>query len=344
VKPVFAMTTYGLETISEEEMVAVPGVTLTETGYRRIAAHCEAPSLSALLDLRTVDDVYLDVAIWDTIRHTRDALKVLEEHFLRLDLKPAAKTCATIRPISANPIFSVTASFIGKRNYNGDELKRAAAAGIETRCGWHYTVDDREADLNVRLFIVNETAYVGMRLGKYPLHERDYKRIERPGALKASVAAAMLKIARVQPGMRLLDPCCGTGTILIEGAQIGAVARGGDIEIEAVQAAQANITAAGVQAAVEEWDARTLALPDQSVDRIVSNLPWGRQIKVDDELVTFYENICREMERVLAPSGRLAVLTSLPDLLHFPGLQPEQTLEISLFGQRPTIAAFSVIP
>ena len=82
----------------------------------------------------------------------------------------------------------MTASFIGKRNYNGDELKRSAAAGVETRCGWDYTTDDREADLNIRLFIVNEIAYVGVRLGKHPLHERAYKRIERPGALKPSIA------------------------------------------------------------------------------------------------------------------------------------------------------------
>ncbi len=340
-KSIFGMTSYGLEAVGAEELAEVPGITVTETDYRRITAQCDESALAALLDLRTLDDLYIDIATWDNIKHTRDMLPELEERFRKLDLKLAAKTCAMVRPIPAEPIFSVTSSFVGKRNYNTDEIKTAVAEAITIRQNWRYTPDDREADLNVRLFIVKETAYIGLRLGKHPLHERDYKRIERPGALKPSVAAAMLRLADVQPGMKLLDPCCGTGSILIEGSRMGATAHGGDIEAEAVKATQSNIAAAKVQVEVEKWDARKLPLADHSTDRIVTNLPWGRQIAVDDELVSFYGDVCREMERVLAPGGKLAVLTSLPHLVKFKGLQPDQAIDIALFGQHPTIAIYT---
>ena len=116
-----------------------------------------------------------------------------------------------LRPLPPEPRYSITASFVGRRNYSSDEIKRTIAEGISSILPWRYTADDREADLNLRLFIDHETAYVGVRLGEHPLHERAYKVAERPGSLKPSVAAAMLRLADVQPGQRLLDPAAAAG-------------------------------------------------------------------------------------------------------------------------------------
>jgi 23S rRNA G2445 N2-methylase RlmL len=237
----------------------------------------------------------------------------------------------------------VTASFVGKRNYSADEIKNAVAEGISSRYPWTYTPDDSEADLNIRIFIEHDKAYVGVRLGKSPLHERGYKQEQRAGSLKPSVAAAMLHLVEVWGGYKLLDPCCGAGTILIEGALMGAVASGGDIEAEAVTAARANATLAGVNIDLQTWDARALSIPGASVSRIVTNLPWGRQIAVNEPLEIFYREVCAEMERVLAPRGRIAVLTSTPQLLRFNQLRQERAIVISLFGQNPTIALYTSI-
>jgi tRNA (guanine6-N2)-methyltransferase len=333
---IFALTTRGLEPTSAAETAALPGVTVTQTAYRRVAAACEG-SLAPLLGLRTVDDVYLNLAAWDDITHTRDRLAVIEWGATQLELEAAREQITALRPIPAAPAFSVTASFVGKRNYTTDEIKTAVSNGVMSSHPWTYTIDDRDADLNIRVFIEHHEAFIGLRLGKHPLHERPYKTVERPGSLKPSVAAAMLSLAGVQPGHRLLDPCCGAGTILIEGALSGAIARGGDIDPDAVAAARLNAQAAGVSVDLQAWDARAIPLPDRSVDRIVTNLPWGRQIVVDDELAKVYREICREIERLLVPGGRAAILTSAPHLLHFEGLRGADSFEISLFGQTPTI-------
>lgn len=339
---VFALTTRGLEAVSTGEMAEIPGVTVTETAYRRVAGMVEG-SAASLLNLRTVDDVYLDIGTWQGVGHTRAALGDIETWSQQLDLTEVAQVCAAVRIISPQPLFSVTASFVGKRNYSADEIKNTVSSGIHARYGWAYAADDREADFNVRIFIEHDVAYVGLRLDKSPLHERDYKQVQRPGSLKPTVAAAMLRLAEVEPGMRLLDPCCGVGTILIEGAAMGAIAQGGDIDPEAVAAAQANAQAAAVAVEIHESDARVLPLADVSADRIVTNLPWGRQIKVDDELGLFYRDVCAEMERMLAPSGRVAVLTGTPNLLQFDHLRLDNRIEISLFGQTPMIALYSAI-
>ncbi len=334
--PFFALTARGLEAVSARELSAIPGLTLRQTAYRRVTFDYAASPVR-LLTIRTVDDLYIDCAAWHDIAHTRDILAKLRRLSQQLDLRPAARRCAEVRSVSAKPLFSVTASFIGKRNYSSDEIKQAVAAGIESGHPWHYTADDRAADLNIRVFIEGETAYVGLRLSRSPLHERAYKTIERPGSLKPPVAAAMLMLAGVQPGAPVLDPCCGAGTILIEAALLGATPSGGDIDREAVTAAQINAAEAGVTVDIQGWDARALPVASSSIPYIVTNLPWGRQIAVDDELAAFYSAVCAEFSRVLDSGGRLVILTSTPELLQLTQLRLRDSIEISLFGQKPTI-------
>jgi 23S rRNA G2445 N2-methylase RlmL len=338
---VFALTTRGLEAIGAGEMAALPGVNVDSIAYRRVAATCAGP-LPPLLELRTVDDVFLDVATWQGVGRPRSALARLTELSARLDLHEAATVCAGVRPMPRSPAFSVTANFVGQRNYSTHEIKQACAEGIGASHHWPYAPDDAAADLNVRVFIEHDTAFVGVRLGRYPLHRRPYKQVHVPGSLKPPVAAALLRLAGLAPGARMLDPCCGAGTLLVEAALGGAVALGGDRDPVAIAAAQANARSAGVAARLLlRWDAQRLPLADASVDRIVSNLPWGRAVEVDTTLASFYRRVCSEMRRVVAPGGRMVVLTNAPHLVSPGGLRCEQRLEISLFGQTPTALVFS---
>jgi len=339
-RSIFALTTRGLETVSADEVAALPGVTVGEVGYRRVAATCAAP-LTPLLGLRTVDDVFLDVATWPDIGRPRSALVTLGALSAQLDLHEAAATCSEIRPVRSPPAFSVTANFVGKRNYGTEEIKRACADGIAARHGWTYTDDDGAADLNVRVFIEHEAAFVGVRLGHRPLYKRPYKQDHMPGSLKPTVAAALLYLVGMAPGLRVLDPCCGAGTILIEAALLGAEAQGGDNDAAAIIAAQTNAAAAGVAVKLQLWDAQALPIADGALERIVTNLPWGRQVDVHTALRTLYRQIGSEMRRVLAPGGQLALLTNAPHLVNLHGLRCDKQMEISLFGQTPTMMVFS---
>jgi tRNA (guanine6-N2)-methyltransferase len=337
---IFVITTRGLEPISANELAALPSVVIDEIVYRRIFASCQG-SLSPLLSLRTVDDVFLYMATWQEIDRARQTLSRLRVASTQLDLNTALDTCKHVRSIPSPPTFSVTANFVGKRNYNTDEIKQVCAEGIAEHQGWHYSENDAQADLNVRVFIEGETAVIGVRLGARSLSKRPYKQQHVPGSLKPAVAAALLQMAGVTQGTRILDPCCGAGTILIEAKAYGATVYGGDINWEAVIAAYFNATQAGAAVQIQHWDARVLPVSDRSVDRVISNLPWGRAVSTDGSLSILYQEIGEEIERVLTPGGRTVLLTNLPDLVQFNRLKCDQQIEISLFGQAPTIMVWS---
>jgi len=337
---IFAVTTRGLEDISARELSTLPNVTIDQVAYRRIFASC-AGLLAPLLTLRTVDDVFLHVTTWSAIGRARTALNTLQTASAQLVLRPTLDICKSLRTIQEPPTFSITANFVGKRNYNTTEIKQACAVGITERNGWTYLDNDAEADLNVRIFIEGDTASVGVRLGAKSLSKRPYKQQHVLGSLKPAVAAALLSLANVTPGTRILDPCCGAGTILIEAGAYGVTAWGGDVDREAVEAAQFNAIQANASINVQQWDARALPVANASFERVISNLPWGRAVNIDGPTQTLYQQISEEIERVLAPGGRVVLLTNLPDQVRFRRLKCNQQLEISLFGQTPTIMVWS---
>jgi tRNA (guanine6-N2)-methyltransferase len=342
---VFALTTRGLESVSAAEMAALLGLQVKAVTYRRVAARVSCP-LSRLLDLRTIDDVFIDLGIWREISPRREMLSRFRDLSARLDLGQALEALVELRSIGLpEPVFSVSASFVGKRNYSSAEIKSAVAAGLSQRYGWRYA-DENASSLNLRLFIEHTEAQVGLRLSDHALHSRPYKQVHVSGSLKPSVAAALLSLAQVPPAGTLLDPFCGAGTIPIE-AKLGVLSHdpgvvwAGDRDPKALLAAHTNASFAAVTFPLVRWDVLSLPLKAHSIDRIVTNLPWGRQVAPDAELGLFYRHIGIETARLLTPAGRAVFLTNLPELFYLPGRNLVESRRISLFGQQPTILIFN---
>jgi 23S rRNA G2445 N2-methylase RlmL len=338
----FAITNRGLEPVSAAEMARLPGLHVEQVGYRRVSAALRG-DIANLLQLRTVDDVFVELAIWEGIGPQRSTLEELEARGRQLDFQAALEVIARVRPLRLTPAFSVTANFVGRRNYTAEEIKMALAAGIAARQRWPYTSED-QSQVNLRVFIEHDRAYVGMRLAEAPLHRRPYKQAHVSGSLKPPVAAALLQIAGVEPPACVLDPFCGAGTILIEAALLGAQACGGDRDPAAVRAASANAAHAGVQVRLLRWEAQSLPLAARSAGRVVTNLPWGRQVGIDENMVSFYRKICAALARVIREDGQIVLLTNAPQLVHFDGWERTAQTEISLFGQTPSILQFSASP
>lgn len=175
----------------------------------------------------------------------------------------------------------------------------------------------------------------GLRLSDKRMRQHGDGRVtERRGALRPVVAAATVRLAGATPG-RLLDPCCGSGTILQEALSTGWEAVGSDVDADAVAVARDNAP----QAFVDVGDVLQLPHDDASFDAVVSNLPFGRQFQVDDPS-RWVRRALSEMARVTRPGGRVVVLVPPPVSRGLDGLRSTGSYPLRLLGVSTRIWAF----
>lgn len=96
-------------------------------------------------------------------------------------------------------------------------------------------------------------------------------------SLPARLARALVNLV-ASPGEHLLDPCCGTGTIVMSAAHCGVQASGYDINPRMVGATTKNLKHYGLTADVQLNDARTI---QRWFDVIATDLPYGISLVKD---------------------------------------------------------------
>ena len=105
-------------------------------------------------------------------------------------------------------------------------VKDAVVDQFRQRDGERPGVDTDEPDVRINLRLRRDRATVSLDLAGSPLHRRGWREVQGEAPLKENLAAAMLLRAHwpeiYAAGGALLDPMCGSGTLLIEGALMAA--------------------------------------------------------------------------------------------------------------------------
>jgi ubiquinone/menaquinone biosynthesis C-methylase UbiE len=119
-------------------------------------------------------------------------------------------------------------------------------------------------------------------------------------------ATALLDAAELHPGHRVLDVACGTGVVTrLTAERVGPDGAIAGLDINpAMLAVARSVPSSGAAIEWHEASAESLPLADGSFDVVLSSL--GLQF-VPDKMSTL-----REMQRVLAPGGQLAIATVGP--------------------------------
>lgn len=99
-------------------------------------------------------------------------------------------------------------------------VKDAICDQFRDKTGNRPSINVQKPDVQLNLFIHNDQAVISVDTSGTPLHKRGYRLDAGEAPLQESLAAALLRLAKYTADDILLDPCCGSGTLLIEAALI----------------------------------------------------------------------------------------------------------------------------
>lgn len=154
----------------------------------------------------------------------------------QLEAKDANELYASLRAINWGELFavdnSIAITFSGEnreiRNtqFGAQRSKDAIVDWFDDAQGARPNVDRAKPDVRINVRLVRESAYLSIDLSGGSLHQRGYRLDTGAAPLKENLAAAVLLRAD-WPGMAarggaLLDPMCGSATLLLEGAMMAA--------------------------------------------------------------------------------------------------------------------------
>ncbi len=122
--------------------------------------------------------------------------------------------------ISQGPLATVNTHFVEQR------VKDAVVDRFRDQCGTRPGVDLARPDIRINVHLAPGEAVISLDLSGGGLHRRGYRLEGGEAPLKENLAAAILMRADwprlARSGGALLDPMCGSGTLLIEGAWMAA--------------------------------------------------------------------------------------------------------------------------
>ena len=239
----------------------------------------QAPLEAVLLGLRTVHDTLWHHGEWP-LPEGADPPLALYEQVRVAPLARGGGPCVSL--FGGGRSFRVSCVREGEHCFSSLDIEREVGGALHELYGAPAAM--KGFALRIRVDVARALVLIGTALNAEPLSRRHKLAFTRSVTLKPNVARAMLHLGGCTADTRLLDPCCGSGTIPLEAAEaLGTKAHGLDKSERVVAGALANAAAAG--ASIEQLvsfsagNARSLdRLFDKgSFDLIVTNVPWGVQ-------------------------------------------------------------------
>jgi 23S rRNA (guanine2445-N2)-methyltransferase len=227
---------------------------------------------------------------------------------------------------------SATKSPLTSVNFVTLKIKDAVCDKIRRLSGRRPSVNTREPDIPIQGHLTDHDFTLYLDTTGEPLFKRGMRMVTGEAPLRENLAAGILRLAGWVPGIPLLDPMCGSGTILLEAAHMAidiapglgrhfafekfkhfdgrrwrelrqrSVSRqkpkmsqaiyGSDLSSDVLNAARANLMAAGLEKIVSLKQANVLEIfaPAQE-GIIVTNPPYGVRLGEQQALAEFYPKL-----------------------------------------------------
>ncbi len=137
-----------------------------------------------------------------------------------------------VQSIDWSEIFSVDSTFsvhfsgtneeIRNTQYGALKVKDAIVDSFMRKIKQRPDVAKQQPDVRIHVFLNKEKAIVSLDLSGDSLHIRGYRDLAGQAPLKENLAAAIILRSGWQAGTPMVDPMCGSGTLLIEASMMAA--------------------------------------------------------------------------------------------------------------------------
>jgi putative N6-adenine-specific DNA methylase len=324
----FASCAFGLESVTAQEL---KNLRLEDVNARDARVYFSADALGiarANLWLRTADRVYIELGQAETV--TFDALF------------EAVKAAPWEDYITRDARVDVNADAVGSTLFSVSDIQSISKKAIAVRlCGKYRlnTLPETGARYDVHIKLLRNTASMCLNVSGMGLNRRGYRKENVAAPIRETLAAGIVLLSNWRGG-DFADPMCGSGTIAIEAAMIGANIApglnrafdgerwqllGGDWDAErqaareavkpqpevyasdndtkAMGAADANAKVAGVTLKLYHADIKEFSRRDCIV---VTNPPYAQRLGDADSVHKLY----RDMGKALAEVQRKNIITA----------------------------------
>ncbi|ADP77454.1 putative RNA methylase [Methanothermus fervidus DSM 2088] len=279
---------------------------------------------------------YWERVVW--LLH-KDEVKDLEEIYKKV----RSIDFSFIKP---NQSFAIRSKRFGEHDFTSMDIARVAGQAVIdsylSSKNKRLEVNLDEPDVIVRVELIDNLLLVGIdTTGDDGLHKRGYRIYQHPAPLNPVIAASMVKISSWKINETLVDPMCGSGTILVEAAFIGKNIPPGhlrdfaykklfdmeptqkkirevDLNLIGIEKFKKHVEGCkkivknlGLDIKIFQGEAERMHEYVENVDVIVTNPPYGLRIGRKYITKKLYKDFLKEAYNILPSHGRIVFITPM---------------------------------
>ena len=271
--------------------------------------------------------------------------------------------------LSVDTTFAVSATTFGTifthSKYASLKVKDAIADQFRKRLGVRPNVDPKDPDVKIQIHIGQSKGTVLLDSSGDPLFKRGYKIKATEAPLNEVLAAGMIKLSGWNMDCDLIDPMCGSGTLLIEAAMMAYNVSpgtyrtkfgfetwndfdaklfneiadetfgevnfehqiiGSDIDPNAVEIAKENIAQALLTKKIALKQNDFFEVKPERKGMVITNPPYGERLQLDD-MKEFYQRIGDKLKLDFAGFSAW-IIGSNVEVMKFIGLRPDRKIKL----------------
>ena len=248
-----------------------------------------------------------------------------------LGRNPSARICQTVladgqllRRVAPHlPRKNLTFRFVASHGNQFVSLPARTRTSLERLLAGERRLRPDHSNPDVEFWLLSRRegfGLVGMRITRHTAYEKTLAQ----GELRPQLCHLLCLMSEPSREDVVLDPFCGSGAIPLERARAFPYRTilAGDVSANSVKTLRSRVRGLrwlqrkrSRKFVIGRWDALNLdTFAPESVDKIITDPPWGFFQKRVPDLEHFQRAMLREFHRVLRPNGLLVVIVGKPQL------------------------------